>query len=202
MNFRIADTFTDSLTKLTGQEQKAVKTTAFDLQLDPTNPGMKFHKLGRAKDPNFWFVRVNRDVRLIVHKTASSLLLCYVDHHDDAYAWAERRRIERHAYRDVARLGRKTRIGGKQREALWSIFEQVRAELARRELVTWPDVFGRVAEHLEGSGDRPFEFAVVDEAQDLGVAISATRWVFRMPGRCSIASATPSRMPAGIAAWT
>jgi hypothetical protein len=26
MNFRIADTFTDSLAKLTGEEQKAVKT--------------------------------------------------------------------------------------------------------------------------------------------------------------------------------
>ena len=32
MEFRIADTFTDSLAKLTGEEQKAVKTTAFDLQ--------------------------------------------------------------------------------------------------------------------------------------------------------------------------
>ena len=31
MEFRIADTFTDSLAKLTGDEQKAVKTTAFDL---------------------------------------------------------------------------------------------------------------------------------------------------------------------------
>lgn len=31
MNFRIADTFTDSLAQLTGDEQKAVKTTAFDL---------------------------------------------------------------------------------------------------------------------------------------------------------------------------
>jgi hypothetical protein len=30
------------------------------------------------------------------------------------------------AYRDVARLGRKTRIGGKQREVLWSIFERAR----------------------------------------------------------------------------
>jgi hypothetical protein len=40
-------------------------------------------------------------------------------------------------YRDVARLGRKTRIGGKQRETLWSIFERVRAELARRKVVTW-----------------------------------------------------------------
>ncbi len=38
MIFRIADTFTDSLAKLTGEEQKAVKTTAFDLQLNPANP--------------------------------------------------------------------------------------------------------------------------------------------------------------------
>ncbi len=30
MQFRIADTFTDSLAKPTGEEQKAVKTTAFD----------------------------------------------------------------------------------------------------------------------------------------------------------------------------
>jgi len=40
MNFRIADTFTASLAKLTGDEQKAVKTTAFDLQMDPASPGM------------------------------------------------------------------------------------------------------------------------------------------------------------------
>jgi hypothetical protein len=33
MDLRIADTFTDSLARLTGDEQKAVKTTAFDLQL-------------------------------------------------------------------------------------------------------------------------------------------------------------------------
>ena len=33
--FRIADTFTDSLARLTGDEQKAVRTTAFDLQLNP-----------------------------------------------------------------------------------------------------------------------------------------------------------------------
>ncbi|WP_046861592.1 3'-5' exonuclease [Microvirga massiliensis] len=96
MEFRIADTFTDSLTRLTAQEQKAVKTTAFDLQLDPSAPGLSFHKLDRAKDTNFWSVRVNDDIRLIVHRTASSLLLVYVDHHDDAYKWAERRKIERH----------------------------------------------------------------------------------------------------------
>lgn len=96
MEFRIADTFTDSLARLTAQEQKAAKTTAFDLQLDPTSNGLSFHKLDRAKDSNFWSVRVNADIRIIVHRTASSILLVYVDHHDDAYRWAERRKIERH----------------------------------------------------------------------------------------------------------
>lgn len=96
MEFRIADTFTDSLGRLTSQEQKAVKTTAFDLQMSPAAPGLSFHKLDRAKDPNFWSLRVNADIRIIVHRAQSGILLCYVDHHDAAYAWAERRKIERH----------------------------------------------------------------------------------------------------------
>ncbi len=40
MKFHIADTFTDSLARLTGDEQKSVKTTAFDLQLNQTSHGM------------------------------------------------------------------------------------------------------------------------------------------------------------------
>ncbi|HFD86667.1 MAG TPA: DNA helicase, partial [Gammaproteobacteria bacterium] len=104
MQFRIADTFTDSLARLTGDEQKAVKTTAFDLQMNPANPGMSFHKLDRVKDKHFWSVRVSRDLRIIVHKTESSLLLCYVDHHDKAYQWAERRRLETHPKTGAAQL--------------------------------------------------------------------------------------------------
>jgi mRNA-degrading endonuclease RelE of RelBE toxin-antitoxin system len=104
MEFRIADTFTVSLSKLHGQEQKAVKTTAFDLQLNPASPGMQFHKLERARDPNFWSVRVNLDIRMIVHKTNTSLLLCYVDHHDKAYQWAERRKLETHPKTGAAQL--------------------------------------------------------------------------------------------------
>lgn len=104
MEFRIADTFTDSLAKLSGQEQKAVKTTAFDLQMNPANPGMQFHKLDKARDPNFWSVRVSRDIRMIVHRTEASLLLCYVDHHDKAYHWAARRKLETHPKTGAAQL--------------------------------------------------------------------------------------------------
>ncbi len=104
MQFRIADTFTTSLAKLNRDEQKAVKTTAFDLQMDPKSPGLSFHRVDHAKDRNFWSVRVNRDIRLIVHRTESSLMLAYVDHHDDAYRWAERRLIEAHPKTGAAQI--------------------------------------------------------------------------------------------------
>jgi len=104
MEFRIADTFTDSLARLTGEEQKAAKTTAFDLQVNPAQPGLQYHKLEKSKDPNFWSVRVSRDVRIIVHRTATALLLCYVNHHDEAYRWAEKRRLETHPKTGAAQL--------------------------------------------------------------------------------------------------
>ena len=104
MEFRIADTFTDSLARLTGEEQKAVKTTAFDLQINPANPGLSFHRVDDARDKNFWSVRVSGDIRLIVHRASGSLLLCYVDHHDSAYAWAERRKLETHPLTGAAQL--------------------------------------------------------------------------------------------------
>ena len=96
MDFWIAATFTAALARLAGPEQKAAKTTAFDLQMDPTAPGMKFHRIDLSRDPNFWSVRATSDIRIIVHKTEASFLLAYVGHHDDAYTWAERRRIEAH----------------------------------------------------------------------------------------------------------
>jgi hypothetical protein len=96
MRFLLADSFTGALARLPAQEAKAVKTTVIDLQIDPTGNGLSFHRIDKSRDPNFWSVRVGRDLRLIVHKTDDSLLVAYVDHHDRAYAWAERRRIEEH----------------------------------------------------------------------------------------------------------
>jgi len=104
MEFRIADTFTDSLARLAAEDQKAAKMAAFDLQLNPAHPSLQFHKLEKAKDPNFWSIRVSRDLRIIVHRTGTSLLLCYVNHHDEAYQWAERRRLETHPKTGAAQL--------------------------------------------------------------------------------------------------
>lgn len=104
MDFRIADTFTDSLARLTQDEQRSVKHTAFDLQMNPMTPGMNFHSLKKSRDKNFFSIRISDDIRLIVHKTDASFLLCYVDHHDKAYDWAERRKLEVHPKTGAAQL--------------------------------------------------------------------------------------------------
>lgn len=104
LQFRIADTFTDALARLPALDQKAVKASVFDLQTNPVSNSLQFHRIGKSKDPNFWSVRVNRDIRIIVHKTADSMLLAYVDHHDKAYQWAERRRVETHPSTGAAQM--------------------------------------------------------------------------------------------------
>ena len=74
------------------------------------------------------------------------------------------------AYRDVARLGRKTRLPEAQREVLWSIFERVVAGLASKGVITRARLFTSLADVIAKGKNPPFEFAVVDEAQDLTIS--------------------------------
>jgi mRNA-degrading endonuclease RelE of RelBE toxin-antitoxin system len=159
MEFRIADTFTDSLTRLTRDEQKAVKTAAFDLQLNPASPGLSFHRLDKAKDKCFWSVRVGSDIRLIVHKTASSLLMCYVDHHDKAYAWAERRKLETHPTTGAAQLV-------EIRERVEEIAIPVYVEVARPKPAKLPLFAGLTDGVLLGYGVPPEWLADVKQATE------------------------------------
>jgi superfamily I DNA/RNA helicase len=74
------------------------------------------------------------------------------------------------AYRDVARLGRKMRLPEAQRRVLWSIFEKVLSVLTGREFITEPTMFARLAGYFAGGRKAPFDFAVIDECQDLSVS--------------------------------
>ena len=104
MQFRIADTFTASLAKLPNDQQRAAKTTAFDLQTKIAHPSLSLHRVTGARDPGFWSARVNLDLRIILHRAGDNVVLCYVDSHDDAYRWAERRRLETHPTTGAAQL--------------------------------------------------------------------------------------------------
>ncbi|MHC4464345.1 MAG: 3'-5' exonuclease, partial [Planctomycetota bacterium] len=74
------------------------------------------------------------------------------------------------AYRDVIRLGRKTRLPENLRTILWSIFERVRSDLKEQGLITCSEMFTRLASRISETGHRPYDFSVVDESQDVSVA--------------------------------
>ncbi len=57
---------------------------------DPSTPSLRFERLDHEE--LWWSYRVNDDIRTIVSDAEDCWILCYVDHHDDAYRWASRRR--------------------------------------------------------------------------------------------------------------
>src|SRR5690606_24628016 len=73
------------------------------------------------------------------------------------------------AYVDVPRLGRKNRMGPKQRARLWPVFAATREGLTKRGALTWAQVFAEVSAWHGARATKPFSHIVVDEAQDLGV---------------------------------
>lgn len=94
MTLLYASTFTKALGRLSAAEQKQVKITTVDLALDPTGNGLQLHRVEAA--PGFWTARVSQDIRLVLHMDGARTLIAYVGHHDDAYRWAERRRLVPH----------------------------------------------------------------------------------------------------------
>ena len=94
MTLLYASTFADALDRLTAQEQKQVKVTTVDLMLDPKGNGLQLHRVEAST--GFWTARVNQDLRIVLHKDGEHTLLAWVGHHDEAYRWAERRRLVPH----------------------------------------------------------------------------------------------------------
>jgi len=74
------------------------------------------------------------------------------------------------SYRDVKRLGRKTRLPEQKRALIWSIFEQVREQLNSKKLITCAGLFSQLASQFANRKHPPFDFVIVDEAQDISVA--------------------------------
>ncbi len=92
------------------------------------------------------------------------------------FLWAEWQTVvdpwqlkEWEQYRDVRRLGRRTRLGEPQRALLWSIFEKTLASLATGNAITEAEMFTRLAARIAEAPRPMFDYAVVDESQDVGI---------------------------------
>jgi superfamily I DNA/RNA helicase len=75
----------------------------------------------------------------------------------------------REASRRLPRMGRKNRLGARQRERLWQVFGAVLAELKAKSFQTDASIFTEAAELYAERSPKPFDHIIVDEAQDLGV---------------------------------
>ena len=76
--------------------QKQGKVTEFfnKFRNDPTHPGINFEKINEGIDKNICSVRIDDTYRGIVVREPESnvYILLWVDHHDEAYAWAKRKK--------------------------------------------------------------------------------------------------------------
>lgn len=147
MTVILSSTFTDALTKLTQSEVGAAMLAALDLQRDPSGYGKRMHRIDNA--PGFWSARANRDIRLVIGKDGDHMVLAWAGHHDDAYRWAEGRRLTQHE-----------RTGAMQFVEIVSVEAMVEAPAT---IVT------HVASPSPVPVRRPFEMLTDDQLLDVGV---------------------------------
>lgn len=91
----LSQDFLLQLSKLPSSVHTKVLKWAVLFQSDPKSSGINYEKIQAARDPNLKSVRIDKDWRGIVFKPESGdvYVLLYVDHHDEAYRWAERRKL-------------------------------------------------------------------------------------------------------------
>ena len=94
MQLVLAQTFKKRVQQLRKEDRRLVSDEVLLLQLDPEAPSHNLHRVEGAKD--WWTCYVNGDWRIILARQGEAMVLCWTDHHDDAYLWAKRHVLERH----------------------------------------------------------------------------------------------------------
>ncbi|WP_024973838.1 UvrD-helicase domain-containing protein [Ralstonia pickettii] len=91
----LSSEFLVQLAKLPSNIHTKVLKWAIGFQTNPTSSGTNYENIKGARDPNLKSVRVDGDWRGIVFKPSSGdvYVLLYVGPHDEAYRWAENRKL-------------------------------------------------------------------------------------------------------------
>jgi hypothetical protein len=77
--------------------QKKVREFLEKFEAHPESPGSHYEPIQQARDKNFYSVRIDQAYRAIIARPDPNVyVLMWVDHHDDAYQWAARKRLEVH----------------------------------------------------------------------------------------------------------
>lgn len=90
----ISTDFLTAFAAIPRRQQNKVASFINKFRNNPTSPGINYEKVLNAFDPSIRSVRIDDTYRGIVSKPKNSnvYLLLWVDHHDDAYKWAVRKK--------------------------------------------------------------------------------------------------------------
>ena len=88
-NIVCSDTYIDAFSRLDKKIQKKSLETIRLMQRSLRSDSLKVEKLNTKLD--FKSARVTQDFRAIFTQSGNTVLLVYIDHHDDAYLWASNR---------------------------------------------------------------------------------------------------------------
>ena len=85
--------FLDAFSKLPRRTQTKTNSFIRQFKQNPTSPGINYESIKNVSDRNLKSVRIDRRYRAIVLKpeTGNIYSLLWVDNHDEAYQWAQRR---------------------------------------------------------------------------------------------------------------
>lgn len=92
----ISSDFLTAFAKLPRQVQGKVTEFINKFRNNPASPGINYEKINARSDQKIYSVRIDNTYRGIVARQPESgvYLLLWVDHHDEAYQWAARKRCE------------------------------------------------------------------------------------------------------------
>lgn len=90
--------FLSAYSRIPKKQQGKVREFIKKFKLNPKSSGINYERIHDSHDSHIWSVRIDQAYRGIVHRPdgGSTYILLWVDHHDDAYAWARRRRVVIH----------------------------------------------------------------------------------------------------------
>lgn len=97
MTVALSKDFLLAFSNVQKSHQKKVREFFEKFQAHPEAPGLNYEPVQSAKDKKFYSIRIDQAYRAIVAKPDPQLyVLMWVDHHDDAYRWAERTQLKVH----------------------------------------------------------------------------------------------------------
>ncbi|MGH6680475.1 MAG: hypothetical protein ACREDL_16445, partial [Bradyrhizobium sp.] len=95
MTIAVSNEFLLAFSAVQKSHQKKVREFFEKFSAHPDSEGIHLEPIQSARDKNFYSARIDQAYRAVVAKPEPNLyVLMWVDNHEEAYRWAERKRLD------------------------------------------------------------------------------------------------------------